>query len=33
MILLDTDNTPLYTFNLKHYRMFPDLEIREPYTR
>jgi len=23
----------LYTFNLKHYRMFPGLEVREPYTR
>lgn len=23
----------LYTFNLKHYRMFPDLEVREPYPR
>ena len=24
---------PLYTFNLKHYRMFPDLQVCEPYTR
>jgi len=24
---------PLYTFNLKHYRMFPGLEVREPYAR
>jgi len=24
---------PLYTFNLKHYRMFAELEVREPYTR
>jgi predicted nucleic acid-binding protein len=25
--------TPLYTFNLKHYRMFDGLEAREPYIR
>ena len=24
---------PLYTFNLKHYRMFPGLEVCEPYAR
>jgi hypothetical protein len=24
---------PLYTFNLKHYRNFPDLEVLEPYAR
>ncbi len=24
---------PLYTFSLKHYRMFPGLEVREPYAR
>jgi predicted nucleic acid-binding protein len=23
----------LYTFNLKHYQMFPGLEVREPYIR
>ncbi len=23
----------LYTFNLKHYQMFPGLQAREPYTR
>lgn len=29
---LDRD-IPLYTFNLKHYQSFPDLEVRKPYTR
>ena len=24
---------PLYTFNLKHYQVFPGLEAREPYPR
>jgi predicted nucleic acid-binding protein len=23
----------LYTFNLKHYQMFPGLKVHEPYTR
>jgi predicted nucleic acid-binding protein len=26
-------SVPLYTFNLKHYRMFPGLEVHEPYNR